>query len=316
MSHSTELRSEDFAALARPIATALYGEPNRRLSRGARLRYGRKGSLSVDADIGIWKDFESGAGGGVLDLVVHAGAATTRAEAARWVKDLDGPAPVASTASSSIRLTPSRTDTRDFARRIWNATEPIGGTVAAAYLESRGVGHVVGVPALRFHPSIRHPNPDVPGRFPALVAGVQDMHGAFLGIQRTFLDGAHKAAVEPARASLGPIAGGAVRLAPVSHGRLLVGEGIETTAAAMRVLDLRQGGAWAALSTSGLTALALPSDVHHVIIAADRDAGGAGQLAAAALAERLHADGLRVSIKLPPFVGDWNDVLTIAGGAS
>ena len=66
----------DFAALARPVALALLGEPNSGLSTAAELRYGRKGSLAVRLDSGQRFDHESGAGGGVIALA----RALTRAE--------------------------------------------------------------------------------------------------------------------------------------------------------------------------------------------------------------------------------------------
>ena len=209
----------------------------------------------------------------------------------------------------------SREDTRRFARCVWEATRPLAGTIGEAYLEARGVGHVAGAAALRFHPALTHRT--APGRFPCLVAGVQDASGRFLGVQRCYLapDGSGKANVQPARASLGKLAGGAVRLAESVDGRLLLGEGIETTTAAALILDWR-GGVWATLGTSGLRAVELPEHVHHVTIAADRDRKGGGQLAAAALAERLEGDGRHVAIELPPFVGDWCDVLILARDAA
>ena len=196
------------------------------------------------------------------------------------------------------------------ARRVWDATRPLAGTIAQTYLHVRGVGHVAGAPSLRFHPALSHPY--APGRYPCFVAGVQDVRGDFLGVQRTYLTahGGGKADVEPTRASLGSLGGGAVRLAEPEPGRaLLVGEGIESTAAAMALFELP---GWATLGTSGLRKVELPEDVREVLIAADRDAAGAGQLAAAALAERLEGEGREVEIQLPPFVGDWNDVLLLA----
>ena len=199
------------------------------------------------------------------------------------------------------------------AHRVWTATRPLGGTLAETYLSTRRVGHVASVPALRFSAALRHPT--TPGRFPALVAGVQGADGGFLGVQRTYLraDGSGKADVDPFRASLGSLAGGAVRLAEPEAGRLLLGEGIETTAAAMALLGLP---GWAALSTSGLKTIELPEHVCDVRIAADRDAKGGGQLAAAVLAERLEAEGRRVEIRMPPFVGDWCYVLKLARDAA
>lgn len=138
-----------------------------------------------------------------------------------------------------------------------------------------------------------------------MVAGVQDVTGAFMGIQRTYLEGSGKASVDPVHASLGSLAGGAVRLAESIGDRLLVGEGIESTAAAALVLDWR-GGAWGALGTSGLCAVEIPECVRDVTIAADRDAGGLR--AAAALARKLEGEGRRVEIHAP-CRGDFADWL-------
>ena len=155
-------------------------------------------------------------------------------------------------------------------------------------------------PALRFHRRLRHPVET--GALSWLVACVQDAEGRFLGIQRTYLQGPHKASVQPVRASLGRLTGGAVRLAEPTDGVLLVGEGIESTAAAMQRLDLP---GWAALGTPGLRALVLPEAIRTVAIAADRDAPGLE--AAAALAERLEAEGRRVTICTPRAGGDFAD---------
>ena len=314
----------DFASLAGPVARALLGDPNPRMSTARELRYGRKGSLVVRLDTGQWFDHESVDGGGVLALVARV-QGCDRAAAARWI-ELQGFGERVSTRESdsdslsgmttrggasrpriSTRPGTGQVSRRDSARRLWESTLPIAGTVAAAYLDARGVGFVAGARSLRFHPRITHPN--APGCFPALVAGVQDVDGQFLGIQRTYLNGPRKAAAEPVHASLGSLAGGAVRLGEWVARPLLIGEGIESTAAAMRMFDWHDG-AWATLGTSGLRAVALPDGVCDVVIAADRDLNGAGQLAAAALAERLEAEGRCVAIHLPERFGDFNDELT------
>ena len=243
----------DWPAIAGDVARALLGEPSSTTRR--EFRYGRRGSLSVDVEYGRWHDFEAGEGGGVLDLVTRERG--SRAAALAWLEaegfiDQRDPALTRPESRSERRVVEtgnpaasrpcvaqpaSRKDSRPFARRIWKTTRPLAGTVAERYLDARGVGHVAGAPALRFHPGLSHPS--APGRFPCLVAGVQDAGGRFLGIQRTYLavDGSGKADVDPVRASLGSLAGGAVRLAESSDDRLLVGEGIESTAAAALVLD-------------------------------------------------------------------------------
>ena len=49
----------DFAALMCPVALALLGEPNARLSNARELRYGRHGSLAMHVGgphAGTWRD--------------------------------------------------------------------------------------------------------------------------------------------------------------------------------------------------------------------------------------------------------------------
>jgi hypothetical protein len=84
----------------------------------------------------------------------------------------------------------------------------------------------------------------------------------------------------------------------------MVGEGIETSLAAMQARSLP---AWAALSTSGLMTLDLPPDVRDVIVLADGDA--AGDAAARGAALRWKREGRRVRIARPPHGLDFNDML-------
>ena len=316
----------DFAALMPDVARALLGEPNARLSTTREWRYRTHGSLAVHVGgehSGTFRDHEAYKGGGVLELVIRETGARDTREAMAWLRDaglLDGAGGYRADNELAGRDAPSKgryrgdsaparslkpRDTTAAARRVWDATKPLAGTLAETYLHARGVGHVAVAPSLRFSPALTHPQ--APGRFPCLVAGVQDAHGGFLAVHRIYLDrsGAGKANVEPARASLGSTAGGAVRLGEPERGRLLVGEGIETTAAAMGLFDLP---GWAAIGTGGLRAIELPEHVIDVVIAADRDAGGLQ--AAAALARRLEAEGRDVEIRRP-HKGDFNDALLL-----
>jgi putative DNA primase/helicase len=187
---------------------------------------------------------------------------------------------------------------------IWQATLPIDGTLAEIYLRSRGLD-LAPLPALRFHPGLKHPSG---GIWPAMVALVtHGESGAPIAIHRTFLarDGADKAPVEPQKMMLGPCRGGAVRL--TEHGGLLmVGEGIETCLAAMQVT---RNLTWAALSTSGLRSLNLPRDASDVIVLADGD--DPGEAAAQDCARRWSRKGCRVRIARPPQGMDFNDLLKV-----
>jgi RecA/RadA recombinase len=57
------------ATLMESVARILLGEPNRALSSAAELRYGTRGSVSVDLRKGTWFDHETNEGGGTLDLI-------------------------------------------------------------------------------------------------------------------------------------------------------------------------------------------------------------------------------------------------------
>jgi hypothetical protein len=190
------------------------------------------------------------------------------------------------------------------ARALWQQTVPIGGTLAEAYLRNRGI--TCPLPAtLRFHPACWHR--EVRQRLPAMLAHVDG--GDSFAAHRTYLrhDGTGKAAVEPAKAMLGAVAGGAVRLSGGDN-RLVVGEGIETCLSLLCGLLVGPATVWAALSTSGLRSLRLPAQPGRLTIACDGDV--AGRAAALALAERAHAMGWHVATIDPGDGADFNDILT------
>ena len=250
--------SLDWPALIGAVAVALLGEPNAALSNERELRWGRRDSLAVHIGgpyAGRFRDHEAGTGGGVLDLIQRERGGN-RCEAWAWLRVqgllTDGTVHVqARSPRGGTKHGADGRETRDKRERayqIWKETRPLRCTRAQAYLHRRGVA-VADAPALRFHPRLRHPVET--GALSCLVACVQDAAGRFLGIQRTYLQGPHKASVQPVRASLGRLTGGAVRLAEPADGVLLVGEGIESTAAAMQRF---QDPGWAALGTAGLDA--------------------------------------------------------------
>jgi putative DNA primase/helicase len=197
-------------------------------------------------------------------------------------------------------------DCKKRALDLWNKAFPISGTIAAQYLLARGLA-LPSLPVLRFHPRCPHPSGAI---LPAIIGLVEHVDHGPTAIHRTFIstDGSGKAAVEPDKASLGPVAGGAVRFAQVRAGQwLLVAEGLETTLSVMHACALP---GWAALSAGGIKSLVLPAAANIVVICADNDANGVGQRAANAAAERFLAEGRRVRIELPPTSGlDFNDLL-------
>jgi putative DNA primase/helicase len=246
-------------------------------------------------------------GSGKILVYCHAGCSQASVIAALRERGLWGDiGKPKATAGGFVAGSPKRDKAHltDFALRVWHAATHASGSLAEAYLQARGL-HLTSSETLRFHPGLRHPCGSVLPAMIALVARGND-HQA-VGIHRTFLkpDGRGKAAVEPQRMMLGPCRGGAVQLASVSHGdTLLVGEGIETTLAAMQA---KGHPGWAALSAPGLRALDLPPRVRQVIVLADGD--DAGEAAALAAGQRWANEGRQVGIARAPRDLDFNDML-------
>jgi putative DNA primase/helicase len=194
---------------------------------------------------------------------------------------------------------------QEFARVLWHRTLPASGSPVQAYLTARGITAPIPV-SLRFL-CLRHS--PTGGTWPCMVAAVARWPGSkIVAVHRTYLSGSQKAPVDPCRMTLGPVAGGAVRLAPASE-VMGVAEGIETALSAMQVSGIP---VWAALSAGGIERLILPAlpQARTLIIFADHDPRGleAAQKAAA----RWRDEGREVVIEVPPLPGqDFNDLLNM-----
>ena len=67
--HRSSNNGDRFRDCLADVAHHFFGPPNRALSKMHELRWGERGSLSVDTRKGVWRDHETGEGGGTLDLV-------------------------------------------------------------------------------------------------------------------------------------------------------------------------------------------------------------------------------------------------------
>lgn len=200
---------------------------------------------------------------------------------------------------------------REYARKIWEGAAPGCGSPIETWFRVRRIDLPV-PPALRWARSCPHPSKIT---CPAMIARVDNVEGEFIGIRRTFLlpDGSAKAPVAPVRASLGPVAGGAIRLARAVGEHLLIGEGIESCLSAMWAAELP---AWAAGDTGALKNLVLPKSIRTVTILADNDLDQSrGPAAARAAADRLVRQGFRVRIAWPPPGCDFADKWPSSGRA-
>jgi hypothetical protein len=187
------------------------------------------------------------------------------------------------------------------ASEIWKASRPIAGTIAETYLRNRAITGPL-PRSLRFHPSLTHRLSGY--AWPALIGGIQDADGHLTAVQRIWIarDGSGKADIDNCKMTLGPMQGGAVRLAPA--GRTLgIAEGIETALSAINLFCLP---VWACLGVTRMSAVTLPDCVESVILFADQ--GEAGLAGAEKAAEHYRRMDVTVSIEIPEQDADFNDM--------
>lgn len=266
--------------------------------------------------IGNWVDAATGEHGDLVDLIRlnqrHGRLSETIDEAERFLALPPAADPGEADARALTR--PGRAGSPQAARRLFAASRPLAGTLAAAYLQSRGIQRLRGLAPLRFHPRCYYrPNagdqPDTPGSFPAMIASVTDVRGEQTGTHRTWLDrsGRDKARVASPRRAMGNILGGAVWFGRC-EAVMAAGEGIETTLSLRECLPSLPMAA--ATSSAHLGGMAFPPSLRRLYVARDRDA--AGDAAIGVLGDRALAAGIDL-VSLTPVLGDFNDDLRCHG---
>ena len=260
---------------------------------------------------GKWTDAATGEHGDLLDLIAGRQRLTTLGETldeARRFLSLPS-----SVRFDDRRREPVSIGSPEAARRLFAMSKPIAGTLAEAYLRSRGIAHARKI-SLRFHPRCYYradagDRDDVPTSWPALIAAVTDLNDTVTGVHRTWLDplGQSKAPVATPRRAMGHLLGNGVRFGRVDD-TMVAGEGIETMLSLAELLPSLPGVA--ALSANHLAALALPPTLRRLYIARDNDS--AGDHATHTLTERGQATGIEV-LTLTPRFDDFNDDLQQQG---
>lgn len=267
------------------------------------------GPLSGPGAAGNWTDEATGDFGDLIDLI------RLNRQLNGWAEVRDEVMGFLSEPRHVSRQSPAPAprNSPEAARRLFAASTPIRGTLAAKYLEARGLTLAFADTALRFHPSCYYRAGDHAAltRIPALIAGITDLGGDVRAVLRTYLaeDGLDKAPLRNPRLVLGDQLGNAVRVGSAQD-VLLVGEGLET------MLSLRQLVPHlpinAALSANHLAALKLPPRLKRLYIAADNDTPG--RAAAQTLIGRVIDDVMHIRLLLPAR-DDWNSDLREDGAA-
>lgn len=198
------------------------------------------------------------------------------------------------------------------------------------WFEARGLGSPEGLCNLRFHPALPYVDYETGeylGKFPAQVALLQHIDGTPVTLHRTYLspDGRRKADVPMARKAESHTSdrdpcGAAVHLDRHTHRVLAVGEGLESSVAARRLVKDLGIPMWSTLDANGMRNLILPDWAEIVVVFGDRDLSMAGQASSFTLVENARKSGRRATALLPPFAIptgqksiDWDDVVMTMG---
>lgn len=265
-------------------------------------------SFHVRESVGTFKCFGCGAGGDVIELLMHLERLTFPAAVRKLAGVEEAPQERNYAERQHVEEMPDP-EKRRVATRVWDAAEPVAGTIAEAYLRARGIGRDLSDADLRFHPAAPEGYKLARGKFPAMVAAIRTPQGELIGAHLTYLlsDGSWKRPSEPQmpdRRVLAKKEGGFIRLAPLAE-RMVVGEGIES---AFSAAEMSGRPPLAAVTSENMAKLPLIDGVKDMLVAYDRDAKGQGFKAGKALAARLFAAGLVARAYPPPNdCKDWND---------
>lgn len=268
--------------------------------------------------IGNWVDAATGEYGDLVDLIRlnqrHARLAETIDEAERFLSL--PPSEPDDQANVTTFGKPARAGSAIAAKRLFAASKPLAGSLAATYLCLRNITGLADLPALRFHPRCYYRSndddaPNTPGAFPALIAAVTDNDGKQTGTHRTWLDpsGQMKANIASPRRAMGNILGNAVRFGQADN-VMIAGEGIETMLSLREVLPKMPMRA--ATSSTHLAAILFMPTLRRLYVARDKDA--AGDAALGILTDRAQAAGIEI-LSLIPALGDFNDDLRQHGAS-
>jgi hypothetical protein len=228
---------------------------------------------------GKWTDAATGEHGDLLDVI---GASCgfdefrdVEIEARRFLS-LPQPQP---NSEPKPRLSSAPARSPESARRLFDMSKPIPGTLVQTYLRNRGITALHETQSLRFHPRCYYrPDRSAPTEtWPAMIAAVTDLEGRIAGAHRTWLDpvGLGKAPIDSPRRAMGHLLGNAVRFGIVRD-VAAAGEGIETMLSLRSIMpDMPM---MAALSAAHLAAILFPVTLRRLYVVRDNDPAGDGAM--------------------------------------
>ena len=265
---------------------------------------------------GAWVDYATGQYGDLIDLLQERLGSPTLQETLSEARSFLGEAPCPAVSRETQRAERPDASSRKRiarARKLFAAGKPVLGTLAATYLQGRGITRLG--PALRYHPQVflrqGEDDADPPQEAPALLAKITDNRGQITGCARTYLapSTGGLAAIESPKRILGQLHGHAIRFwSGMGRSDLIVGEGLENTLSvgtALPEFDLAS-----CLTATHLGLFIPPPLIKRIWIARDNDK--AGRKASMRLRNQLETQGIACG-HLVPNTGDFNDDLRAFG---
>jgi ATP-dependent exoDNAse (exonuclease V) alpha subunit len=310
---------------AREVALRYLGEPRRQ--DGKTLYYGdKKGSLIVTLSgkhTGKWKDWATGEGGSMLNLMQYALKTSDFKEVLQEARQFLGDSSLYQsqkpnkTAIAQDSLAEDRKRAQHVAAILKDAI-PIPNTLADHYLrETREIKGEIHQDTFRFHPQLK--NWVTQSSHPALLVLARDPENKVVGLQAIFLDSEGKKAAlgHAAKLSRGAISGGAIVHQGKPGGIIALAEGPET---ALSVATAQPD--WTVYTTYGVSnfaSVALKSNASHIIICADNDGENSGTAKSVqATVKKLAEKDIYVEVVMPEKQDnqekwDFNDALKTSG---
>ena len=308
----------------KPLAEHLLGKPNG-MSTINNLRYGSRGSLSINTHNGLWSNFETGEKGNALQLISVQMGFSDFKDTLSYAKDFLNTPEIKNDfkkqskpalEKNKIKETSNK---KEFAKKLYDSSEPIKGTLAERYLkEYRKLNHYK-TADLRFISSITTWHGDKKTRVPALLCIGRDELGELNHLQAIRLnpvtgDKDHNSNVK--KQTYGAMNGCPIELNKSSKSTVTyLTEGVET---GLSILEGNpDANVFAMIGKSNFKNINLSTLTDHVVLCLDNDKDATMKDSMIEKSvDRLIAGGKSVSIMIPEKPGDdFNDVLKKEGGS-
>ena len=308
------------------LARALLGEPNAHCSTKTNLRYGSKGSLSIDLAKGVWNNFETDESGNCFELIKTQMGFTDFKDVIGYAKDFLNcrpieMAPVVSKELQSEKINDDESKKKEIIEKIVTNSVPVKGTIAETYLRKiRGLNQFEQAD-IRFVRSCLTYHQDKKTFVPALVSIARNDKGGVNNIELIKLNpetGDKDYASDPIKQGLGARKGTYVALNKHHKSdKVYVSEGVET---GLSILECdKNARVVTVLGKSNFRKLKLSGLQKNIVFCVDNDGADTfkTQLIIDAI-DRAESSGFKVSVVMPDRLKnksktDLNDVLLHAG---